>query len=82
MDLGVAIGRGRGRVLRAAEDGRGIGAGAATVGGLDEGERAGWRAGGQRDGDELAVVAGGVAVVVGKQPGRLVGSHLRLSTVL
>jgi hypothetical protein len=81
VDLGVAIGRGRGRLLlqlRAGDGGRGDGA--AVGGGLDQSKRTGWHAGRQRDGVG-AVVAGSVQVVR-QQPRRLVGSHLRLGTVL
>ena len=79
MDLGVAIGSGRGRLLQvwAGEGGRGDGG---AVGGFDASKRTGWHAGRQRDGVG-AMVAGSVAVVR-QQPRRLVGSHLRLGTVL
>jgi len=86
VDLGVAIGVWRGRlllvvVLRArAVDSRRSGGGAIGVVGVVASKRTGWHSGGQRD--SVGTMIAGRFTVVRQQPRRLVGSHLREGTVL
>ena len=85
MDLGVAIGVWRRRllllVLRARSVvGGGRGAVVEGAGGLVASKRTGWHSSGQRDG--VGTMVAGSFAMVRQQPRRLVGSHLRAGTVL
>lgn len=82
MDLSVAIGVWRRRLLLVVLRARGVdgGRGAVEVGRFVASKRTGWHSSGQRD--SVGTMVAGSFAMVRQQPRRLVGSHLRAGTVL